>query len=164
MSHPHAKGHPGASERATHDGWMTKLDFNQTPFTVIWEVTRACALRCIHCRAVAQPKRHPQELTTDEGRQLLEQIKDFGSPVFVITGGDPMMRPDLYELIAHSRQLGLRTALTPSATKLVTKERLQKVKDAGVARVAISLDGPNAEVHDSFRGSSRSFKRTLGIL
>ncbi len=164
MSHPHAKGHPGAAERATHDGWMSRIDFNLTPFTVIWEVTRACALRCVHCRAVAQPKRHPQELTTAEGQHLLDQIREFGSPVFVITGGDPMMRPDLYELIAHGQAIGLRVALTPSATALVTRERLQRAKDAGVARVAISLDGPNAAVHDAFRGFAGSFERTLAIL
>ena len=173
MSHPqggHPGGHPGglshgaAGERAAHDNWMTRLDFNVTPFTVIWEVTRACALRCIHCRAVAQPKRHPDELTTAEGLKLLDEIKGFGSPVFVFTGGDPLMRRDLPELIAHAKNIGLRTALTPSATKLVTRERLQACQDAGIARIAVSLDGPNAEVHDAFRGFAGSFDRTMEIL
>ncbi|NUP99254.1 MAG: TIGR04053 family radical SAM/SPASM domain-containing protein [Armatimonadetes bacterium] len=143
---------------------MRRIDFNQTPFTVVWEVTRACALRCVHCRAIAQPKRHPEELTTAEGCTLMNQIKEFGSPIFVLTGGDPMMRRDLFELIEYGTELGLRVALTPSATALVTRERLAAAKAAGVARVAISLDGPDAVTHDAFRGFGGSFDRTMEIL
>jgi MoaA/NifB/PqqE/SkfB family radical SAM enzyme len=78
------------------------VDFARAPFTVIWEVTRACALRCVHCRADAISTRHPLELSTGEGRTLLDQVRDLGSPVVVITGGDPLERPDLFELLTHT--------------------------------------------------------------
>jgi radical SAM protein len=154
-----------AAERALHDARMPSVDFNVNPFTVVWEMTRACVLRCVHCRAVAQRWRHPRELTTAEGQGLLASIKEFGDPILVLTGGDPMMRPDLIELIQHAvGDLGLRASLTPSATPLVTRERLAEVQAAGIKRVAISLDGPTAEVHDAFRGFKGSFERTLRIL
>ncbi|MBI4496670.1 MAG: TIGR04053 family radical SAM/SPASM domain-containing protein [Chloroflexi bacterium] len=143
---------------------MAPLDFDQAPFTVIWEVTRACALKCLHCRAEAQPRRHPLELTTEEGYALLRQIKEFGDPIFVVTGGDPMMRKDLFDLLEHAVTIGLRTSLAPSATKLVTRARLARVKQAGVKRIAISLDGPTAMVHDAFRATKGSFQRTLEVL
>ncbi|MBI4531057.1 MAG: TIGR04053 family radical SAM/SPASM domain-containing protein [Candidatus Latescibacteria bacterium] len=148
-----------------HDAHLRRINFNHTPFTVVWEMTRACALNCVHCRAVAQPRRHPLELTTDEGFRLIDQVKAFGDPIFVLTGGDPLMRRDIYELIRYATQeKGLRTSMTPSATALVTRERLQQAKDAGILRVAISLDGPTAEIHDAFRGFSGSFRRTMEIL
>lgn len=164
MAHPplHAQA---AKERAQHDARMPSVDFNVAPFTTVWEVTRACVLRCVHCRAVAQRWRHPRELTTSEGKALLDTIKEFGDPILVFTGGDPMMRPDLIELIEHAvGTLGLRASLTPSATPLVTRERLAEVQAAGIKRIAISLDGPNAEVHDAFRGFKGSFERTMRIL
>jgi len=160
-----AQSEQAQAERARHDAHLRRIDFNQSPFTVVWEVTRACALNCVHCRAEAQPRRHPEELTTEEGYRLLDQIKSFGDPIFVITGGDPMMRRDLYDLMAYAAQeKGLRTSLTPSATALVTRERLARAQAAGVRRVALSLDGPNAEVHDAFRGFPGSFQRTMEIL
>lgn len=152
------------SERKLHDSHLSQVDFDLAPFTVVWEVTRACALACIHCRAEAQPRRHPLELTTAEGFALIDQIKEFGDPIFVITGGDPMLRKDLYELIGYATSKGLRVSLTPSATKLVTWQRLQLAKESGVRRLAISLDGPIPEVHDAFRGFTGSFQRTLEIL
>lgn len=152
------------SERKLHDSHLSQVDFDLAPFTVVWEVTRACALACIHCRAEAQPRKHPLELTTTEGFALIDQIKEFGDPIFVITGGDPMLRKDLYELIGYATSKGLRVSLTPSATKLVTWQRLQLAKEAGVRRLAISLDGPIPEVHDAFRGFTGSFQRTLEIL
>lgn len=153
-----------AAERHGHDARMQRIDFNVAPFTVVWEVTRACYLRCLHCRAVAQRMRHPRELTTDEGKALLDSVKEFGDPILVLTGGDPMLRDDLVELIEHATKLGLRSSLTPSATARVTRERLQAVKTAGIRRVAISLDGPNDEVHDAFRGFRGSYQRTMEIL
>ena len=95
------------------------MNFDQSPLLVIWEVTQACDLACVHCRASAQPARHPHELNTEEGRRLLEEIRSFGEPLMVFTGGDPLKRPDLYELIRHSVKLGLRTNVTPSATPLL---------------------------------------------
>jgi radical SAM protein len=137
------------------------LDFAQTPFTVIWEVTRACDLRCIHCRADAQAWRHPLELTTAEGYRLLEQVRDLGSPVFVITGGDPLKRDDLYDLVAYGVRLGLSVAVTPSATPLLTGDAIRRLQDLGVRRLALSLDGPGADTHDAFRRQPGSYDTTL---
>lgn len=166
MSNEHPPLHAqAAAERHRHDARMPTVDFNLAPFTVVWEMTRACVLRCVHCRAVAQRSRHPKELTTDEGKGLLRTIKEFGNPILVLTGGDPLMRPDLTELISYAVQdLGLRASLTPSSTPLVTKARLEEIKAAGIKRLAMSLDGATAEVHDAFRGFSGSFERTMGIL
>ena len=98
------------------------VDFNVSPFLVIWEVTRACDLACIHCRAEAQPHRHPLELTREEGFRLLTQIRAFGHPLCVLTGGDPMKRPEVVDFIRFGDRLGLRMALTPSGTRLMTRE------------------------------------------
>ena len=143
---------------------LLEVDFNQTPFTAAWEVTRACAYACIHCRAEAQPKRDPRELTTDEGFRLIDELVDVGRPILIVTGGDPMMRPDLLDLIRYAAGRGLRVALSPTATKLVTLERLREARDAGVARIQMSLDGSRPEVQDAFRGRPGSFQRTLEIL
>jgi len=152
------------ADRRHMNARMTEIDFNESPFTVIWEVTRACAFACVHCRAEAQHRRHADELTTEEGFKLLEDIKSFGNPIMVFTGGDPMMRRDLFDLLGKSVQLGLRTSLTPTATALVTRERLERVRDVGVLRIALSLDGPDAQTHDFFRGFAGSFARTMEIL
>ncbi len=143
---------------------ISTVDFNKRPFIAIWEVTQACDLACVHCRASAQPNRHPMELTTNEGKHLIDQIAALEVPVFVLTGGDPIKRPDLFELIAHARSAGVRVSLTPSATPLLTKEIVIRLKQAGLARLAVSLDGASAETHDAFRGMTGSFARTLGAV
>jgi radical SAM protein len=150
-------------ERRAHDARLAEANFDLAPFTVAWEVTRACAFACRHCRAEAQPQREPRELTTGEAFHLLDQIKQFGDPILVITGGDPMMRRDLYDIIRYAVQKGLRTALTPTTTRLVTPKALARVKEAGVRRVAISIDGPSAEAHDAFRAFRGSFRLARGI-
>ena len=137
------------------------IDFDQRPFLAIWEVTQACDLACVHCRASAQPERHPMELTTEEGKKLIDQIAALQVPVFVLTGGDPIKRPDLFELIGHARNVGVRVSLTPSATPLLTREIVFRLKEAGLARLAVSMDGASAATHDAFRGMSGSFGRTL---
>jgi radical SAM protein len=151
------------AERQAHDARMVHSDFNLSPFTIAWELTRACAFACRHCRAEAQPKRNPNELTTDEAFRLIDQIKDFGDPILVVTGGDPMMRRDLFDILGYASGKGLRTSLTPTTTRLVTGERLRQVKDAGVRRVAVSIDGPSAEAHDAFRGFKGSFDMAVKI-
>jgi radical SAM protein len=140
------------------------VDFDRTPFTVIWEVTRACDLRCRHCRADAHPWRDPRELTTAEGMALLDQIHALGSPVFVLTGGDPLKRPDLYALIAHAVRIGLAVAVTPSGTPLLDAAAVRHLADLGVRRLALSLDGPTAAAHDDFRGQPGSFAHTVAGL
>ncbi len=143
---------------------LNTIDFNERPFIAIWEVTQACDLACVHCRASAQPERHPMELTTAEGKQLIDQIAELRVPVFVLTGGDPIKRPDLFELIAHAGARGVRVSLTPSATPLLTREIVAQLKDAGLARLAVSMDGASARTHDVFRGMSGSFARTLDAI
>jgi radical SAM protein len=151
------------AERQAHDARMVQTDFNLSPFTIAWELTRACAFACRHCRAEAQPKRNPNELTTDEAFRLIDDIKEFGDPILVITGGDPMMRRDLFDILKYASNKGLRTSITPTTTRLVTVERLVRVRDAGVRRVAVSIDGPSAESHDAFRGFKGSFDMALKI-
>ena len=140
---------------------INMIDFNERPFIAIWEVTQACDLACVHCRASAQPDRHPMELSTDEGKHLIDQVAALKVPVFVLTGGDPIKRPDLFELIGHARSDGVRVSLTPSATPLLTRDIVVRLKEAGLARLAVSMDGASAETHDAFRGMSGSFARTL---
>ncbi|WP_321476641.1 TIGR04053 family radical SAM/SPASM domain-containing protein [uncultured Paludibaculum sp.] len=139
-------------------------DFSQAPFLVIWEVTQACDLACKHCRASARPDRDPGELTFSEAQATLRQIKDFGDPLLVFTGGDPLKRPDLFELLRESVALGLRTTVTPSATPLLTDDAVSRIKDCGVSRMAVSLDGADAAAHDSFRQVSGSYDRTMAAL
>lgn len=138
--------------------------FAKSPFIVFWETTRACDLVCQHCRACAIPSRSPDELSTEEGKALLSEVREMGCPIVVLTGGDPAKRPDLLELVRYGNEIGLRMALTPSATPLITEDLLRELRDAGLARIAISLDGATAEAHDRFRGVPGSFDRTFEIL
>ena len=137
------------------------MNFDQAPMLVIWEATQACDLACVHCRASAQSERHPAELTTEEGYKLLDEIRSFGDPLMVFTGGDPLKRPDLYDLIRHSVKIGLRTNVTPSATPLLTPAAIDGFKAAGVTRMAISVDGHDAASHDDFRGIPGTFDRAM---
>ncbi len=140
------------------------INFSERPYIVIWEVTQACDLVCIHCRACAQPKRNPLELSLVEGKRLIDEIAQMQVPVFVLTGGDPIKRPDLFELIHYATQAGVRVSLTPSATPLLTRQVIQQLKRCGLARLAVSLDGSQAQVHDEFRGMSGSFERTMDAI
>ena len=142
------------------------IDFTSAPFLVIWEITRACALACVHCRADAIPRRDPCELTTEEGFRLIDQIRAFGPrpPLFVLTGGDPMRRPDLTALVEYAASAGLTVALTPSGTAAATRARLAELKGAGLSRIAVSLDGPTPETHDAFRRVRGSYAWTMKII
>jgi radical SAM protein len=137
------------------------INFNQRPFLVIWELTQACDLSCVHCRACAQPLRHPLELSTDEGKRLIDEVADMRVPVFVLTGGDPLKRPDVFDLVEYASSRGVRISLTPSATPLLTRDAVAELKRRGLARLAISLDGPTAEIHDAFRRVPGSYDWTL---
>lgn len=161
---PHPLAPPAADERRLHDAHMAEADFDLAPFTIAWEITRACAFACVHCRADAQHRRDPRELTTEEGFRLIDGIARFGNPILVFTGGDPMMRPDLFDLIGYASRAGLRCSLTPTATALPTRQRLARAKEAGIRRIALSLDAPSPEVHDAFRQVRGSWQRTLNIL
>ncbi|MEH7235500.1 TIGR04053 family radical SAM/SPASM domain-containing protein [Bacillus sp. JJ1562] len=140
---------------------MFERDYNKDPFIVIWELTRACQLKCLHCRAEAQYTRDPRELSFEEGKRLIDQIYEMNNPMLVFTGGDPLMRPDVYDIADYAIKKGVRVSMTPSATPNVTKEAIEKAKEVGLARWAFSLDGPNAEIHDHFRGTKGSFDLTM---
>jgi radical SAM protein len=137
------------------------LNYDETPFLAIWEVTQSCDLACKHCRAAAQPIAHHDQLTTEEGKRVIDQIAEMKIPIFVFTGGDPLKRPDLYELIRYSAEKGVKVAVTPSATPLLTREAIFKLKEAGVVRLGISLDGSTPEIHDTFRGLPGAWARTI---
>ncbi|AFK19874.1 radical SAM/SPASM domain-containing protein [Haloferax mediterranei ATCC 33500] len=140
----------------------SNIDTTQRPFVLIWEVTQACHLACNHCRADANPLRHPEELTTEEGKRLLDQASEFGpGQLVVLSGGDPLTRPDLTELVEYGTKQGLRMTLTPSGTTSLTPETVSQLGDAGIKRLALSLDGGSASAHDSFRGVDGSFEQTV---
>lgn len=140
---------------------MFNRDYHENPFIVIWEVTRACQLKCLHCRAEAQDKPDPRQLDHEEGKRLIDQIREMGNPLLVFTGGDPLMREDLFDLAEYAVGKGLHISMTPSATPLVTKEAIRRAKEVGLSRWAFSIDGPDARIHDRFRGTSGSFDLTM---
>lgn len=133
------------------------------PFMVIWEVTQACDLACQHCRASAVRDSHPLALTRGDGEKLLRDIASFGRPypLVVFTGGDPFKRPDLPELIAYARELGLHVGVSPSATPLLNLENLSRIQQAGAQTISLSIDGSHSDLHDRFRGVPGSFGLTL---
>ncbi|MBV8207602.1 MAG: TIGR04053 family radical SAM/SPASM domain-containing protein [Acidobacteria bacterium] len=141
-----------------------RFDFNERPLVVIWEVTQACDLQCQHCRACAQPLRDLRELTSAEGRRLIDEVAELRAPIFVFTGGDPLKRSDIYELVEYAAKRGVHPSLTPSATPLLTREAVARLKAAGLSRLAVSLDASTAAIHDGFRGVPGSWKRTVDVI
>lgn len=145
---------------------MTKppmIDFALNPMLVYWETTQACPLACRHCRASAMPTPHPLQLSHEEGKRLLDSIASFGNPVphLVLTGGDPLQRTDLPELIAYARQLGIKVSVTPAASPQLTREQICWLKEIGVDSIALSLDGSTAERHDAIRQVPGCYEITL---
>ncbi len=138
-----------------------RFDFDKRPLVVIWEVTRACALACRHCRAEANPRRHPLELSFEEGCRLMDQARELDPMVFVLTGGDPFMRKDLAELVRYGTSIGLRISGSPSGTRLANLTNMRKCAEAGMQRVAFSLDHADEEAHDRFRGVRGSYRWTM---
>ena len=143
----------------------TPDQFHQNPLMFYYEVTLACDLVCKHCRASAQECAHPEELSHAQAKALIDQVASFPRPpMMVFTGGDPLKRPDLFDLLRHAVGRGIRPALTPSATPLATYEAFRRAREAGVGALGISLDGADAPTHDAFRGFEGSFDRTLEML
>jgi AdoMet-dependent heme synthase len=140
---------------------QTILNYADSPFLVIWEITRACDLACKHCRASAEPFALPGELTFPQAVTFMDDLKSMGCPILIFSGGDPLKRKDLPRLVSYAHRLGLKTATIPAATDLLKKERIQELKEAGLDQIAFSLDFPNAELHDVFRGSPGAFEKTL---
>lgn len=130
------------------------------PRLIFWEVTKGCNLRCIHCRATATELASPSDLPTPKALDIIKQIADYGNPILVLSGGEPLYRPDIFQLARYGTELALRVALATNGT-LVTKEIARKIVDAGVKRVSISLDGANSEIHDSFRGIPGAFDAAI---
>ncbi|WP_181687007.1 TIGR04053 family radical SAM/SPASM domain-containing protein [Halorhabdus salina] len=140
----------------------TDIDPSERPVVLIWELTQACDLACKHCRAEAEDYRHPEELTTEEGKQLLADAAEFGDEqLVVLSGGDPLYRDDVAELVEYGTEQGLRMTLTPSGTASLTPDRIDDLAEAGLRRMAVSLDGPDAESHDEFRQEAESFEQTI---
>ena len=143
----------------------SRSDLDTSPLIVFYELTRACDLVCKHCRASSQSLPNPLELRAHLSRKLVDQLTEFPKPpTLVLTGGDPLKRADIDELVAYAVSRGLEVAITPSATPLVTREALDRLRNAGIARLAISLDGADAATHDIIRGVAGSYRRTWEIM
>lgn len=160
---PHLPETASMTATTVHPLRQLHHDLDERPFIVIWEVTRACQLACRHCRADAIPHRDPLELSTDEGRALLDDLAAYGAPrpMVVLTGGDPFERPDLVELVRHGTAQGLHVAVSPSVTPRLTRDALAELRDAGARAVSLSLDGADAGSHDGFRGIPGVFGDTV---
>ncbi len=126
---------------------------------VVWNITRRCNLKCVHCYAHAKDQVFPDELSTEEGKRVIEDLAAFGSPVMLFSGGEPLMRPDLTELAAYAVEKGMRAVISTNGT-LITPDVAQRLKNIGLSYVGISLDGLD-EVNDRFRGVKGAFKMAL---
>jgi radical SAM protein len=155
---PMTPAHP-----STHPQHSAGHDYSRSPMLVYWEMTQACGLACRHCRAEAVSTPHPDELTYEEGKSLLHQIASFEKPLphLVLTGGDPLRRADLFDLIDEARALGINVSITPSATADLTVDVLAKLKAHGIDSFGLSLDGSNAARHEAVRGVEGCFDWTI---
>ncbi|MDR1660469.1 MAG: heme b synthase [Desulfovibrio sp.] len=146
-------GHDGQGPHVLEDG-------SPACRLIAWEITRSCNLACRHCRAEAHEAPYPGELTTTQARALIESFPEVGRPIIIFTGGDPMLRPDVYELVAYAHGKGLTCAFSPNGT-LIDASNAGKIKSAGVDRCSISIDGPDAASHDAFRGVPGAFDASV---
>jgi len=129
-----------------------KVEF---PHLIFWELTKACNLKCAHCRACATEKPGPDELSTPEVLRIIDDIAGYCNPLLILSGGEPLLKPDIYDIIKYSSKK-IRTLLATEGT-MVTPEAAKKIKEAGIVKVSISLDGSNAQIHDNFRGRAGAF-------
>jgi radical SAM protein len=138
-------------------------DVDQRPFLVIWETTQACDLACRHCRAESSPAHDPQALSFDEGCRLIDQLESFGvpHPLFILTGGDPFKRADIFSLANYSAAHGIPAAVSPSGTPLLNRENLAHLKASGTHVISLSLDGSTPAIHDAFRRVPGSYDWTV---
>ena len=153
-----APAHAHAHRAAHHN-------YSRNPMLVYWEMTQACPLACRHCRAEAVSTAHPDELTHAESLDLLRQIAAFDTkPHLILTGGDPLQRADIYDLIDEARRLGLTVSVTPAATAELTTEVFSKLKAHGIDSVGLSLDGSSAARHEAIRGVAGCFDWTIDAI
>uniref|UniRef100_UPI0026334187 radical SAM protein n=1 Tax=Thermococcus sp. TaxID=35749 RepID=UPI0026334187 len=146
-----------------HRGKSTGWPYDRKPVLVFWETTKACQLKCKHCRAEAILQALPGELSTEEGKALIDSLTDFGRPypILILTGGDPLMRKDIFELIEYAVEKGIRVGLAPAVTPLLTEETIERIAESGVKAVSISLDSPFPDVHDAIRGIEGTWEKTV---
>ena len=158
----HPGGHPGGHPHAKGGHPHGAVDADGTPplRLVAWEITRSCNLACKHCRAEAHEEPYPGELTTEEAKGLIDQFRATGDPIIIFTGGEPMLRKDWPELVEYATSLGLRCVMSPNGT-LITPETARLMKEKGVQRVSISIDGPDSASHDAFRGVPGAFEASM---
>lgn len=151
--------HQGAE---LHRSWP----FDEKPLLVFWETTKACMLACKHCRASAILEPLPGELSHEEALRLLDDMAGFGKPlpILVFTGGDPLMRKDIWSLVERAKELGFRVALAPAVSPLLSDSTIKRMVEYGVDGVSISIDGARPETHDSIRGIPGVFKRSLEVV
>lgn len=158
-----AKPESVAATRPAHV--RSRKSFDHSPMLVFYELTRACDLVCLHCRACAQKQRNPNELDTEQSKRLIDQLAQFPDPpMLILTGGDPLKRSDIYELIDYAVGLGIDVSITPSATPLVNQDSIRRLREAGISRMAISVDGFDAATHDATRGVAGSFDHSMDVL
>ncbi len=127
-----------------------------SPRLIAWEITRNCNLACVHCRASATNGPYEGEMDTKAALQLVDQIAAVGNPIVILTGGEPLLRPDIFDIARYGTDKGLRMVMAPNGT-LITENMARKMADAGIKRISISLDGATAEQHDRFRGVEGAF-------
>jgi len=138
----------------------TRNNTDFAPMVVVWEATRACNYACAHCRAVAQKHPDPHQLTTKEALGMVDQIASFCKPVFIISGGDPLQRDDVFVVASYATQLGFRVVMSPSGSDL-SWAIFEKMKQSGVRMISLSLDGATATVHDNFRRVPSAFELVM---
>ena len=141
-------------------------DFAQKPLLIFWETTKSCDLSCRHCRASAIKDPLPGELSLDESMEFVRSITAFGKPYprVVITGGDPLKKKNLIEILTEAKKTGISISVTPAVTDLLTEDMIDSLTEAGVRSYALSLDGSTAESHDGLRGVEGTFDRTLQVM
>jgi AdoMet-dependent heme synthase len=127
---------------------------------VAWETTRNCNLSCVHCRASAEKGPYSGELDTSAAFRLLDQISEVGSPIIILTGGEPLLRPDIFQIARYGTEKGLRMVMAPNGT-LITDENAVKMVAAGIKRISISIDGAAKEFHDAFRGVKGAYEGAM---
>ena len=157
-------GHPGALRS---DGLSVNpqkgrtLEGGAPPLRLVaWEVTRSCNLACRHCRAEAHLEPYPGELNTTQAKALIDTFPETGSPIIIFTGGEPLMRKDIFELVEYARSKELRCVMAPNGT-LISPKNARKIRESGISRCSISIDGPESASHDAFRGVPGAFNQAM---
>ncbi|MGD9822984.1 heme b synthase [Desulfobacter sp.] len=153
MAHPHKTHPPG-------HGAPLAAGKNNTLRLVAWETTRRCNLTCKHCRAAAEDHVYTDELTTEESFRLLDQIREVGQPIIILTGGEPLLRKDIFDIAAYGDKIGLRMVMAPNGT-LLNEDNVARLIKSGIKRISVSLDGATAASHDAFRGLDGAFDRAV---